>query len=360
MELEFLAKQAAHPVNVQTIFFGGGTPSLLPTMEIDYIFQVLHEHFKLSRNVEITLEANPGMLSRSYLMDLKVMGVNRLSLGMQSSIPGELNVLERQHNYIDVIQSVNWARQAGIDNINLDLLFGIPYQSVHDWELSLMRAVGLTPDHLSLYALTLENGTPMQNWVARGLISEPNSDLAAEMYTWASKYLRSKRYLQYEISNWVGKNDGKDEKTCAHNLQYWRNKPYLGVGAGAHGFAGATRVKNISSPPIYIKKLVNLLPPAIKSGSFTFPQTPASTHVQSINKKTEMSETMMMGLRLTQEGVSLREFESRFDLSLIDVYGDEINRLTSLGLIEWVGDEPSIRLTPRGRLLGNQVFMEFV
>lgn len=361
MELEFLATHTAHPINVQTVFFGGGTPSLLPAREIDCIFRVLHESFQLSSDVEVTLEANPGTLSRSYLLDLRTLGVNRLSLGMQSSIPGELEVLERQHNFIDVIQAVNWARQAGLDNINLDLLFGVPYQSVEDWELSLKRAVALKPEHLSLYALTLEHGTPMQNWVARGLISEPNPDLAADMYNWASEYLASERYLQYEISNWVRKYDGEEVKTCAHNLQYWRNKPYLGVGAGAHGYACGTRVKNISSPNMYIKKLVKIQSPAIESGSLAFPQTPASTYAQSINKRTEMNETMMMGLRLTQEGISAREFIHRFKLSLIDVYGKEINRLTSLDLLEWVGDEhSSIRLTPRGRLLGNQVFMEFV
>ena len=201
----------------------------------------------------------------------------------------------------------------------------------------------------------------MQHWMARGLISEPNPDLAAEMYNWASEYLASEGYIQYEISNWARRHRAGEVKTCSHNLQYWRNKPYLGFGAGAHGYAAGKRLNNVLSPKMYIKRLLDSRSSGNKYVSLDFPRTPASTSVQTIDRATEMGETMMMGLRLTQEGVSVSEFEHRFGLPLVDVYGKQINRLISFGLLEWSGDKNILlRLTPRGRILGNQVFMEFV
>lgn len=360
-ELEYLSKCAPHPLNVHSIFFGGGTPSLLPIKDIEHILRIAYDGYKLSDDTEITLEANPGTLSRSYLLDLKRIGINRLSLGMQSSITVELEILERQHTFIDVIQAINWARQVGMNNVNLDLLFAIPYQTLEDWELNLKRAVALKPEHLSLYALILEHGTPMQKWVARGLIKGPDPDLDAEMYNWASDFLSSMGYLQYEISNWAHEVMDEELKYCVHNLQYWKNKSYLGFGAGAHGYAGGSRLRNISSPNAYIRQLHEIQSSENDSEKLVFPQTPATAHAQIIDKKTEMGETMMMGLRLTQEGVSAKEFESRFGLSLSEVFGAEIDRLISFGLLEWVDNEASsLRLTRRGRILGNQVFMEFV
>lgn len=360
-ELEYLSKSAPQPLNVHSIFFGGGTPSLLPIKGIEYIIRVANDSYKLSEAAEITLEANPGTLSRSYILDLKHIGINRLSIGMQSSKPAELEILERQHTYIDVIEAVKWAHQAGINNINLDLLFAIPYQTLEDWKLNLKRAVALEPEHLSLYALILEHGTPMQRWVARGLINSPDPDLDADMYNWTSYYLSSMGYLQYEISNWAREVKGEKINYCAHNLQYWRNKSYLGLGAGAHGYALGSRLKNISSPHSYIKQMRDIRSSENGSVELAFPRTPATARIYIIDKKTEMSETMMMGLRLTQEGVSAKEFESRFGISLGEVFGIEIDRLVSLGLLEWVGEQAlSLHLTSRGRILGNQVFMEFV
>ena len=361
IELAFLAVNAPQPITVRSIYIGGGTPSLLPIEEIDRILRVVDNNYIVLRDVEITLEANPGTLSEIYLRELMHTGVNRVSIGMQSSIPIELDILERQHTFLDVIQAVKFTRRAGINNVNLDLLFAVPYQSIKSWELSLKRAVALAPEHLSLYSMTLEQGTPMTRWVERGLVAEPITDLDAEMYEWAGEYLLSEGYRQYEISNWARETKAGGIKHCIHNLQYWRNKPYLGFGAGAHGFASGTRVKNILSPRIYIERLLKTESSHYDVDQSLFPQSSVTIQAHTISKTTEMGETMMMGLRLTEEGVSEREFERRFQLSICDVFGMEIDRLTSLGLLEWTGDRsPCIRLTSRGRMLGNQVFMEFV
>lgn len=361
-EMEILFNSAPYPLKVHSIYFGGGTPSLLPIEELESLLRVVVKGCRLSEETEITLEANPGTISRAYLLDLKQIGINRLSLGMQSSNQYELEFLERQHTHIDVIEAVIWARQAGIDNINLDLLFAIPYQTLEDWKYNLKNAVALQPEHLSLYSLILEEGTPIKNWVARGLVDRPDPDLDADMYIWAGNYLASQGYLQYEISNWAQEAGVEEVKFCAHNLQYWRNKPYIGFGAGAHGFAGGIRTQNVSSPTSYIKQLIEIHPLEndIKK-KFTFPLSPATTFAHTIDIETEMNETMMMGLRLTQEGVSRREFKDRFGLSLDEVFGVKIERLISLGLIELAGGEKSrLRLSTSGRLLGNLVFMEFV
>ena len=352
-EIELLVLAAGERLPVHTVFLGGGTPSLLPPDELDRIVRALDEHFDLQAGAEITLEANPGTLSQDYLRALHDLGINRLSLGMQSAHPGELQLLERGHDYGDVIRSLRWARQAGFENLSLDLIFGLPYQAMQTWQRSLELAVDLAPEHLSLYALTLEHGTPMQRWTSKGLLSEPDADLAAEMYEWASDHLAAKGYEQYEISNWARDGDG-DDRRCRHNLQYWRNLPYLGLGAGAHGFADGVRTANVLPPAGYIQRCQN-------GGVRKFPRTPATANVEKVDQQTEMGETMMMGLRLTQEGISWEGFKRRFGKSLDEVYGSEIDELLDSGLLAWHGEDGKrLRLTARGRLLGNQVFIRFV
>ena len=359
-EAQLLAASAGARLPVHTIFFGGGTPSLLSPSEIGHIIRVLADLFYLSEEIEITLEANPGTLSIEYVRDLHSLGFNRLSLGMQSSHPEELRLLERQHDYHDVVNAVNWARQAGINNLNLDLIFGLPYQGLDDWQENLEHAIQLSPDHLSLYALTLEHGTPMAHWVARGLLAEPDPDLAAEMYEWAAERLAQGGYEQYEISNWAYNANSGVQLACQHNLQYWHNQPYLGLGAGAHGFAGGLRTANVLSPAAYIRRCQDGWDLSSESVP-AFPVTPATVNAQPVDRATEMGETMMMGLRLTQEGVSRIVFQNRFDQALVDVFGEEIDELLALGLLEWFGSGQEIlRLTARGRLLGNQVFMRFI
>ena len=241
---------------------------------------------------------------------------------------------------------MKWARQAGFTNISLDLIFGLPEQSLQRWKNTLKSTLDLNPEHLSIYALTIEEGTPFGHWASRGMIPLPNPDLAADMYEWASEFFAENGYQQYEISNWT-----KPNHECQHNLQYWRNLPYLGFGAGAHGYATGTRYSNILGIQTYIDRLSD-------SSAKEFPLSPATFSYEKIDPETEMNEMMMLGLRLTQEGVSADVFQARFGHTIEDVFGEEIDELKTLGLVEW--KKEILRLTLRARLLGNQVFRRFV
>lgn len=358
-EIGHVTRTSPERIALDTIFFGGGTPSLLSIPQLESILTGIRDHFALSDTAEITLEANPGTLSPGYLGDLVTIGINRLSLGVQSADPVELRLLERQHDFETVIQTVAAARQAGITNLNLDLIYGIPGQNIATWQISLKKALELSPEHISLYALTLEHGTPLAAWVGRGLLPHPDADLAADMYEWAAERLATAGYEQYEISNWARLRDG-NLLSCRHNFQYWRNLPYLGVGAGAHGFIAQVRTVNVLAPAAYIQRCL-----ADGSnepdGRNKFPRTPATQSITAVEREAEIGETMMMGLRLVQEGVSDLRFKQRFGQSLEDVFAEPIARLIRQGLLEWSpGEERSLRLTQRGYLLGNRVFLEFI
>ena len=335
------ARPAAH-----TVFFGGGTPSLLPLNDLAMVLTALSDSFALTPDAEITLEANPGTVSRAYLEGLRELGVNRLSFGVQSSHPHELRLLDRLHLFGDAAQAVSWARAVGFDDVNLDLIFALPHQTLDLWRQTVERTLGLGPDHVSAYALSLEHGTPMRAWVHRGLLPMPDPDLAADMYLLADELLMRNGFVQYEISNW-----SRPGHACRHNLQYWRNLPYLGFGAGAHGYAHGQRYSNVLAPSAYIERL--------NAGSpTTFPLSPALQQSTTIELDDEIGETMMMGLRLTEEGVALAAFAQRFGQPLDERFGREIRQLTARGLVEIT--DGRLRLTRDGRLLGNQVFREFV
>jgi len=364
-EIQILTQSASKRFPVHTIYFGGGTPSLLPVSEVAKILHTLEACFDLAPNAEISLEANPGTLSFSYLHDLRAVGINRLSIGMQSAHPRELAFLERLHRFDDILESVKWSRKAGFDNLSLDLIYGLPEQPLEIWEDSLDQGLNLAPEHFSLYSLTIEKGTPMYDWANHGLISTPDPDLAADMYELAAEKLSTAGYVQYEISNWARENgdwllrnadsNPELEMSCRHNLQYWRNKPYFGIGAGAHGFVGGFRLSNTLAPLTYIQRLTQS--PQMR----TFPHTPATVHSQPIDQRTEMNETMMMGLRLTREGVSREAFKARFGEDLREIYAESVDKYVDFQLLEWGGEQEDIlRLTPRGYLLGNQVFSEFI
>ena len=359
-EINFVGHQITNPqLPITTIFFGGGTPSLLSGPQVASVMDALRAAFAFSPNLEATLEANPGTVSQSFLADIRAAGLNRLSFGVQSANPEELHMLERAHDFFDVIQSVKWARGAGFDNLNLDLIYGLPEQTLVRWQNTVKRIVDLHPEHISAYALTLEHGTPFGRWSAKGLLPTPSPDLAADMYEWASEYFESAGYVQYEISNWAKVNSEfriqNSEFMCRHNLQYWRGLPYLGLGAGAHGYANGCRYSNFLRIKTYIERLANYQLPIT---NYQFPLTPATVNHHRQTPRDDMGEFMMTGLRLTREGISSAEFESRFGARLDEVYGKDIEELTRLGLLERQAER--LRLTRRGRLLGNQVFMRFV
>ncbi len=339
--------ESAPRLGVGTIFFGGGTPSLLAPDQYRDIFDSIRACFNIFPEAEISLEANPGTVSSEDLCELRAVGFNRISYGVQSANPGELRLLERIHNYSDVVDAVRWSRQAGFDNLNLDLIYGLPEQTLESWQRTVKLCLGLRPEHLSAYALTLEQGTPFGRWAAKGLLPIPDPDLAAEQYEWTMDYLASQGYRHYEISNWA-----LPGRECQHNLQYWRNLAYLGLGAGAHGYAGGYRYSNVLRIKTYLERLSAPL------SSFVFPLSPATVNQHRNTLREDLQETMLTGLRLTVEGISASGFQQRFGVDLKTVFEKEIQKLETVGLLEWVGE--TLRLTNRGRLLGNRVFLEFV
>ncbi len=357
---------------ITTVFFGGGTPSLLTAPQFDSILRALRHTFALTADAEISIEANPGTTSPEKLDAIRKSGINRLSFGVQSANTEELRMLERIHDFFTVIQSVSDARKAGFDNLNLDLIYGLPEQTLASWKTTLARAIDLHPEHISAYALTLEHGTPFGKWSSKGLLPLPDPDLAAEMYEYAEEFLESKGYVHYEISNWAkNKDEGermRDEtKTsssfilhnssfaCRHNLQYWRSLPYLAFGAGAHGYADGYRYSNALRIKTYIERMSNEL----RDTSYEFPLSPAVVNQHKQTLQDDISDYMINNLRLTQVGVAESDFRERFGVGLLDMFGKEIEELIRNGLLEKKTSEV-YRLTKRGRLLGNQVFVKFV
>ena len=346
-EIETISALNPDSVPVHTIFFGGGTPSLVPTRGLHAVMDALRQAYPLTANLEATLEANPGTVSARSLAEMRNAGLNRLSFGVQSANPDELRMLERAHDFFDVIQSVQWARQAGFSSLNLDLIYGLPEQSLANWQNSLKRIIDLSPEHISMYALTLEHGTPFGRWASRGLLPIPDSDLAAEMYEWADQFLTGLGYRQYEISNWAL--PGCESR---HNLQYWRNLSYFGFGAGAHGSIDGVRYSNVLRIKTYIERLT---PPV---STLQFPLSPAVVNHKRTLAHESMQETMMLGLRLVQDGVSDSAFRARFGMGIVDAFPREVDELIRLNLLEWKKD--TLRLAPHARLIGNQVFLRFV
>lgn len=352
-EINGVAERVPERMRAHTIFFGGGTPSLLSSAQVEKILSACGRGFDLAEDAEITLEANPGTVSKSWLQKVHQLGVNRMSFGMQSAHPVDLRVLEREHDALDVIHSVEWSRETGFDNISLDLIFGIPGQTLERWIGSLDFALRLKPEHLSLYGLTIEPGTPFEHWIGRGLLEQPDDDLAADMFDYACQRLEEAGFVHYEISNWE-RVDSRGAWYCKHNLQYWQMGAYLGFGAGAHGFAGGIRTANVRGVRPYIRR--------IQTGEWTnYPTSPAAESILEIDRWTEMQEMMMVSLRLLEKGVDADEFEVRFGVRLHNTFTKQIDSLIDTGLLEWTqGERNAIRLTRRGWLLGNRVFREFI
>ena len=360
------AREVEAPVPVHTMFFGGGTPSLLSPPQFASIFKSIRASFALTDDAEITIEANPGTVTYEALGQLHEIGINRISFGVQSANAFELKMLERTHSFFDVIEAVTSARKAGFKNLNLDLIYGLPEQTMETWQTTVRRILDLHPEHISAYALTLEHGTPFGRWASKGLLPLPDPDLAAEMYEWTSDVLEANGYLQYEISNWAKDSASSGAKrsrdayinpsfACCHNLQYWRSLPYLAFGAGAHGYANGYRYSNVLRIKTYIERLTNY---ELRYTPHEFPLTAVTVNHHQQTPKDDMSDYMLNNLRRVKAGAADAEFRSRFGKGLLDVYKAEVEELVRLGLLEWSGD--AIRLTRRGRLLGNQVFVRFV
>ncbi|HOF24630.1 MAG TPA: radical SAM family heme chaperone HemW, partial [Anaerolineaceae bacterium] len=235
----------------QTVYFGGGTPSLLSIGQVEALLAAVDLSFGLMENAEITLEANPGTLTLDYLRELRASGVNRLSLGVQSFFDKELAQLGRIHTCEEALESIHWARQAGFENLSLDLIFGLPNQSLRAWENNLREVIRIHPEHLSLYNLIVEDGTPLAEQIANKEIPAPDDDAAADMYELTMDFLASAGYEQYEISSWAT----SPEFESRHNKAYWQMTPYLGIGAAAAGFAENVRTLNIPRISEYVRRI---------------------------------------------------------------------------------------------------------
>lgn len=346
-ELRWLGDGTTEPLH--TIYFGGGTPSLLSPAQVGDLLNTCRAHFTVLPNTEITLEVNPGSIDEAYFAALRESGVNRLSVGMQSAHNVELQLFARDHGVDAVPLTVGRARAAGFNSLSLDLIYGVPNQTLAMWEASVRAALALAPDHLSMYALQLEDGTPLTKQVQRGLLAHPDDDLAADMYDLADGLVTAHGLAQYEISNWA-----RPGHECRHNLQYWRNLPYLGVGAGAHGYAASIRYEVVRPIPRYLDLAGG---GTAAYAARPYPLTPTVERYEPITPDAAMAEHMMTGLRLLGEGVDAAQFRERFGLALTDAYGPVIKRFEGYGLLGW--EQGRLRLTPRARLLSNQIFVEF-
>lgn len=329
-----------------TLFFGGGTPSLMPPETIGRILAAADRYFARSGTAEITMEANPGTVDAAYLAAVAAAGVNRLSFGVQSAVAAELALLEREHDFAAVVEAVRLAREAGLTNFNLDLIYGLPGQTLNTWRQSLAAALALDPPHISLYCLTIEPGTPMQRWLQNGRIQQPDPDLAADQYQLARDLLAEHGYSHYEISNWA-----KPGRDCEHNLTYWRDGEYLGLGAGAHGHAGGVRYANVKQPRVYLRRLETAEP-------LPYPLTTAVTEHHTITRKEAMSDAVMTQLRLLQEGLDLAAFAAHFGQPLDEAFPGTVGQLLAWEMVKV--ENGRLFLTEKAYFLSNQVFYRFM
>lgn len=335
---EITAAGGDFSVPVDTVFFGGGTPTVLETTALSAILQVLRAAFPVAANAEISLEANPGTVDRNSLQLLRQSGFNRLSLGVQSFDDAVLAGIGRIHRAEDAKKAFTDARAAGFENISLDLMYGLPLQSVSGWKKTLDRAVALGPDHISAYGLKLEEGTPLESAVTSGQVALPSEEDEESMYDLLNDFLPSQGYARYEISNYA--TPGRE---CRHNLKYWNYEIYRGFGVAAHSFDGVDRFANTDDLSKYVESLTG----GMSCEGFR----------ESLDLPTAMAEYVFLSLR-TSRGLSGTNFSRRFGREFVEYYEEPIARLVRLGLL--MQETDSWRLTERGMKLGNQAFAEFL
>ena len=350
---------------VSTVFMGGGTPSILNGNEITRIFDALYESFDISDSAEITVEVNPGTVTEEKAEAWKKCGVNRLSIGLQSVNDEELRMLGRIHSYREFLDTWEIVREAGFQNVNIDLISAIPGQTLESWCRTLRMAAELGPEHISAYSLIVEEGTPFYEMYGEntdcdsgaeiGCSAEressrsrsacggqqifpplPDEDTEREIYKATEKILAGYGYHRYEISNYA-----KEGYECRHNLGYWERKEYLGLGLGASSLINECRFHNTED----MKKYLECFGKNIRED------------VESLSREDRMEEFMFLGLRKT-EGISIEEFRRAFDIDIFEVYGLQIRKMEEQGLLEI--SDTRIRLTERGTDISNYVFSEFI
>lgn len=324
---------------IHTVYFGGGTPSLLSAEQVEDILSTIRSVATVGKAAEVTIEANPGTVNAPYLATIRKLSINRLSLGIQSLDDNELTLLGRIHTAAEARETVSLARSSGFTNLNIDLIYGIPRQTLSKWQDTLAKAIGLMPEHLSLYPLTLDGDEPMHRAVERGELPAINPDIAAEQYELAEDLLAAHGYQHYEISNWA-----KEGYQCQHNLVYWQGSPYLGIGVAAHSYLNNHRFANTTDLDKYLS-------------TFSSDIQRVTDWDEEIEPKLQLAEAVILGLRLSW-GICLDDIRGRFGVDLLNQYHSQVDNLTGLGLLECT--DGHIRLTRRGRLLGNEVFWQFL
>ena len=324
---------------LDTLFVGGGTPTVLEMKQLDFLLESIYKHFRFSKDeVEFTFEANPNELSKEKLQLLKAAGVNRLSFGVQTFHDSLLKTIGRTHRYGDVMRTISLAKEVGFDNISIDLMYGLPNQTLQQFQEDLEIAFSLDIQHISAYSLIIEPKTIFYNLWRKGTLPLPSEEEEAEMYEEAMRQMELHGYQQYEISNYA-----RPGFQSRHNLTYWNNEEYYGIGAGAHSYVDGVRRVNIGPIKQYIAKVQETGLPY--------------REVHRVTWMEQMEEEMFLGLRKT-EGVSKRRFSEKFGRDMHDVFGAAIRAERQKGLLEET--DTHVRLTRRGRLLGNEVFQAFL
>lgn len=304
-------KYSQHP-QFSTIYFGGGTPSLLPATQIDQILNEVEKHFGIQEDAEITLEANPGTVNQQQLCDFRKAGVNRLSIGIQSLDDNNLKVLGRQHNSQQARNSVNMSRQAGFDNLSLDLIFALPQQSISDLETELSSLLALTPEHISIYGLSFEDGTEFDRLKQIGMLTECPEELYTDQYRLIDERLAACGYEHYEISNFA-----KPDQRCQHNQNYWKRESCLAIGIGAHGFSNHEWGQRW-----YIEPSIEHYKDNLINGN-----NPATT-LETFDRHQAMQEYFYLGLR-TSDGINRHTFEQRFKCQAEAVFSQAFAQTSS-------------------------------
>src|SRR5215212_7862558 len=325
--------------HVDTIYFGGGTPSLLAPSQLDSILLALHDHFELDKSPEITLEINPGTVNSEKLLAFQGLGVNRASFGVQTFDDAELAKLGRSHNASDALKTFADLRDAGFANVSFDLIAGLPGQTLAGWQRNIKHALDLAPEHLSFYLLEVHSGTPLAEHIRRGIQPQPDDDLAGVMYEWMLEQALAAGYEHYEISNLC-----RPGFHSRHNVKYWTAAPYYGFGCSAHSYDGeARRWSNQRDVLKYVELVEAGVSPIVDE--------------QQLSELDVRAEAVFLGMRL-MEGVDLRRYRESFGVDLRDEHADDLDRFREAGLVELEGD--LIRLTRTGALLSNEVFAAFV
>ena len=359
-EIKFVAKrnerlQTTSP-NVKTIYIGGGTPSLIDSKNIDQILNEIKLNYKVDENAEITIEVNPGTVTKQKLQQYKQIGINRLSIGLQAVKPDLLKMLGRIHTYYDFLDTYRFARNVGFENINVDLMIGLPNQTLLDVKDALEEIISLEPEHISVYSLILEEGTKLEKQVKEKLLELPSEDEERAMYWQVKKMLEENGYKHYEISNFAKiENFTKDEHkessnlnlkyASKHNLDCWNQEEYIGFGSAAHSYINMIRYSNIENVEKYVENIENR---SIEKNYII---------QERQNMEEQQKEYMLLGLRKIDD-VSIQEFKNKFVANPVFLYHERLEKLVNDDLIEIDGDV--IKLTDKGLDFANIVWEEFV